>query len=95
MIVRCSCDAHFLNVKSRLLPFPRSPFVSPPAQFVTAVFGTRCDVRPAVAVEVGDDDLIRAAPVVLQHPTTIVAVIYLNFNYAIMLSNASKLEHLS
>ena len=41
-------------------------FISPPPQFVAAVFGTGDDVGPVVAVEVGDDHLVGTPPVVFQ-----------------------------
>ena len=45
---------------------PDSTFVPPPAELVASVLGTRRDVESAVAIQVGDDHLIRTVPVVFQ-----------------------------
>ena len=46
--------------------FSSATFISPPTEFVTAMFGACCNVQSSIAVEVRNDDLICTSPVVLQ-----------------------------
>src|SRR5262245_2964800 len=45
----------------------RCPFVSPPPKFIRSTLGSGRDVEAFVAIEVSNDNLVRAAPFVFEH----------------------------